>query len=358
MRVPLTACGSGPARSLRSSADTEGASQWSLGSARRGFQASIGSRAVQLDDSMSARIRVGITMGDPAGIGPEIARKAASDPRVTAVCEPVLYGSSCDGQERFAPGVLSAAAGHAAFQAIDRAVTDALAGRIDALATGPIHKEGLALAGFEWRGHTELLAHLTGAGEVAMMFHSAPLRVVLATIHVPLSAVPRLLTRARVEKTLALAASELPWFGVPRPRLALAGLNPHAGEGGLIGTEDRDVLAPAVAAARQRGIDVSGPLPADTVFRQAVDGRFDAVIACYHDQGLIPVKLVAFGKAVNVTLGLPIIRTSVDHGTAFDIAGQGVADPSSLIEAVRLAAWLAARSRSGCSAPADGVGAA
>ena len=307
---------------------------------------------------MSARIRVGITMGDPAGIGPEIARKAASDPRVTAVCEPVLYGSSCDGQERFAPGVLSAAAGHAAFQAIDRAVTDALAGRIDALATGPIHKEGLALAGFEWRGHTELLAHLTGAGEVAMMFHSAPLRVVLATIHVPLSAVPRLLTRARVEKTLALAASELPWFGVPRPRLALAGLNPHAGEGGLIGTEDRDVLAPAVAAARQRGIDVSGPLPADTVFRQAVDGRFDAVIACYHDQGLIPVKLVAFGKAVNVTLGLPIIRTSVDHGTAFDIAGHGVADPSSLIEAVRLAAWLAARSRSGCSAPADGVGAA
>ena len=235
---------------------------------------------------------------------------------------------------------------------------NAVAGRIDALATGPIHKEGLALAGFEWRGHTELLAHLTGAGEVAMMFHSAPLRVVLATIHVPLSAVPRLLTRARVEKTLALAASELPWFGVPRPRLALAGLNPHAGEGGLIGTEDRDVLAPAVAAARQRGIDVSGPLPADTVFRQAVDGRFDAVIACYHDQGLIPVKLVAFGKAVNVTLGLPIIRTSVDHGTAFDIAGQGVADPSSLIEAVRLAAWLAARSRSGCSAPADGVGAA
>ena len=307
---------------------------------------------------MSTRIRVGITMGDPAGIGPEIARKAATDARVTKVCEPVLYGPSNDRQERFAPGVLSAEAGRAACRAIERAVIDALAGRIDALATGPIHKEALALAGFEWRGHTELLANLTGAGEVAMMFHSVPLRVVLATIHVPLSAVPRLLTQGRVENTLALAASELPRFGVPRPRLALAGLNPHAGEGGLIGTEDRDVLAPAVEAARQRGLDVSGPHPADTVFRQAVDGRFDAVIACYHDQGLIPVKLLAFGTAVNVTLGLPIIRTSVDHGTAFDIAGQGVADPSSLIEAVRLAAQLATRSRTGCSAAADRVGAA
>ena len=281
-------------------------------------------------------------MGDPAGIGPEIALRVVADPRVTEVCEPVLYGPlTAAERERFSPGVLSADAGRAAYDAVEEAVTDALAGRLDAIATGPIHKEALSLAGYAWRGHTELLAHLTGAGDVAMMFHSPRLCVVLATVHVPLSAVPGLLTRTRVETTLALAAAELPRFGVDRPRLALAGLNPHAGEGGLMGLEDREVLGPAVASARGRGIDVTGPVPADTVFRQAVDGRFDAVIACYHDQGLIPVKLVAFGEAVNVTLGLPIVRTSVDHGTAFDIAGQGVADETSLVHAVVLAARLA-----------------
>ena len=280
-------------------------------------------------------------MGDPAGIGPEIALAAAADRRVTAVCEPVLYGPLAAAERaRFRPGELSAAAGRAALDAVERAAADALAGRVDAIATGPINKEALALAGSPWRGHTELLAHVTGAREVAMMFHSPRLCVVLATVHVPLSAVPRLLTRDRVETVLDLAAAHLPRFGVARPRLALAGLNPHAGEGGLLGTEDRDVLAPAAAAARGRGIDVAGPLPADTVFRQAVDGRFDAVVACYHDQGLIPVKLAAFGEAVNVTLGLPIVRTSVDHGTAFDIAGRGVADAASLVQAVVLAARL------------------
>ena len=281
-------------------------------------------------------------MGDPAGIGPEIAFAAAADGRVTAVCEPVLYGPLTAAERaRFRPGELSAAAGRAALDAVERSVADALAGRLDAIATGPINKEALALAGSPWRGHTELLAHVTGARDVAMMFHSPRLCVVLATVHVPLSAVPRLLTRDRVETVLGLAAAHLPRFGVARPRLALAGLNPHAGEGGLLGTEDRDVLAPAAAAARGRGIDVAGPLPADTVFRQAVDGRFDAVVACYHDQGLIPVKLAAFGEAVNVTLGLPIVRTSVDHGTAFDIAGRGVADAASLVQAVVLAARLA-----------------
>ncbi len=291
---------------------------------------------------MNARVRVGITTGDPSGIGPEIACKAAADARVVSACDPVLYGpSSSEECAVFPPGVVSADSAKTAYQAVELAVADALSGRIDAIATAPIHKEGLKLAGFDWRGHTELLAHLTNTREVAMMFHSAPLRVVLATIHVPLSAVPRLLTRRRVETTLALAAAELPRFGVPKPRLALAGLNPHAGEGGLFGSEERDVLVPAVETARAAGVDVVGPLPADTVFRQAVDGRFDAVVACYHDQGLIPVKLVAFGKAVNVTLGLPIIRTSVDHGTALDIAGRGVADPSSLVHAVLLAAQLA-----------------
>jgi 4-hydroxythreonine-4-phosphate dehydrogenase len=175
-----------------------------------------------------------------------------------------------------------------------------------------------------------------------MMFYSRPLRVVLATVHVSLAEVPRLLTRARLDEVIALAAEEMPRFGFPCPRLAVAGLNPHAGEHGVIGTEDDEVIAPAVEAAREAGIDVRGPYPADTLFVRATRGEFDAVIACYHDQGLIPIKLVAFGQAVNVTLGLPIIRTSVDHGTAFDIAGKGVADPGSMIEAVLLAARLAA----------------
>jgi 4-hydroxythreonine-4-phosphate dehydrogenase len=174
-----------------------------------------------------------------------------------------------------------------------------------------------------------------------MMFYSDALRVVLATIHIPLAEVPRALTRESLEATIALTAAEMPRFGWPAPRLALAGLNPHAGEHGLMGLEDDAVLAPAVAASRARGVAIEGPLPADTVFVRAMRGEFDAVIACYHDQGLIPVKLVAFGRAVNVTLGLPIIRTSVDHGTAFDIAGRGIADPSSLVHAVLLAARLA-----------------
>jgi 4-hydroxythreonine-4-phosphate dehydrogenase len=174
-----------------------------------------------------------------------------------------------------------------------------------------------------------------------MMFYADVLRVVLATIHIPLADVPRALTRELLEETIELTAKELPRFGWPSPRLALAGLNPHAGEHGLIGLEEDAVMIPAVAASRARGIRIDGPLPADTVFVRAMRGDFDAVIACYHDQGLIPVKLVAFGRAVNVTLGLPIIRTSVDHGTAFDIAGQGIADPSSLVHAVLLAAQLA-----------------
>jgi 4-hydroxythreonine-4-phosphate dehydrogenase len=175
-----------------------------------------------------------------------------------------------------------------------------------------------------------------------MMFYASALRVVLATIHVPLAAVAGLLTEDLVAFTIDLTARELPRFGFPSPRLALAGLNPHAGEHGLIGHEDDERLRPAVTTCRERGIDVTGPWPADTVFVRAARGEFDAVVACYHDQGLIPVKLLAFGRAVNVTLGLPIIRTSVDHGTAFDIAGTGRADHSSLVEAIRLAARLAA----------------
>ena len=291
---------------------------------------------------MTRRPRIGVTVGDPAGIGPEIARKAAADPALASGCEIVLYGpSSDDDVAQFERGRVSAAAGRAAYHAIVEATRDAKAGRIDAVATAPVNKEAFAAAGLPWRGHTDLLAHLTGAPRVAMMFYAEALRVVLATVHIPLAEVPGALTGEVLEGTIDLAASELPRFGFSSPRLALAGLNPHAGEHGVIGREDDDVLAPAVAASQSRGIQVTGPFPADTIFIRAMRGEFDAVIACYHDQGLIPIKLVAFGRAVNVTLGLPIVRTSVDHGTAFDIAGKGTADPSSLIEAITLAARLA-----------------
>ncbi len=294
------------------------------------------------DVRVSERPRIGVTVGDPAGIGPEIARKAAADSSLAELCEIVLYGPhSGHDLARFAPGRVSAAAGASAYDSIVRAVEDASARRIDAIATAPINKEAFAAAGLPWRGHTELLGQLTGSPQVAMMFYAEALRVILATVHIALADVPAALTPTTLEGVIDLAARELPRFGIRSPRLALAALNPHAGEHGLIGREDDEVLAPAVAACRARGIDVRGPLPADTVFVRAMRGEFDAVVACYHDQGLIPVKLVAFGNAVNVTLGLPIVRTSVDHGTAFDIAGQGIADPSSLIAAIRLAARLA-----------------
>jgi 4-hydroxythreonine-4-phosphate dehydrogenase len=310
-------------------------------------------------------MRIGITLGDPAGIGPEIAAKAIADPRVRAACEPILYGPA--DLSAFPAGQLSADAGRAAYDAIASAVADALAGRLSAVVTCPVNKEAFALAGLPWRGHTDLLAHLTGSEFVAMMFHSPRLLVVLATVHVALREVPALVTRPLVERVVRLAARELPRFlgrvgqvgqvghaslpalapqpaPAPQParvRLAVAGLNPHAGEHGLMGEEDERVLRPAIESLAASGIDVRGPFPADTVFVRAMAGEFDAVVACYHDQGLIPVKMAAFGAAVNVTLGLPIIRTSVDHGTAFDIAGRGIADPGSLIAAILLAARLA-----------------
>ena len=302
--------------------------------------------------------RIGITLGDPAGIGPEIAAKAIADPRVRAACEPVLYGPA--DLSAFPAGQLSADAGRAAYDAIASAVADALAGRLSAVVTCPVNKEAFALAGLPWRGHTDLLAHLTGSEFVAMMFHSPRLLVVLATVHVALREVPALVTQSLVERVVRLAARELPRFlgrvgqvgeaplasPAPQParvRLAVAGLNPHAGEHGLMGEEDERVLRPAIESLAASGIDVRGPFPADTVFVRAMAGEFDAVVACYHDQGLIPVKMAAFGAAVNVTLGLPIIRTSVDHGTAFDIAGRGIANPGSLIAAILLAARLADR---------------
>ena len=283
--------------------------------------------------------RIALTVGDPAGIGPEIVAKAAADPAVRAVCEPIVFAPPAIDGMRI--GEVSAAAGQAAYDTLIRAVDAAKRHEVDAIATAPINKLAFSQAGLHWKGHTDLLAHLCGVERVAMMFHAPQLKVVLATVHVPLSAVPALITRDNIDGILALTAKWLPRFGIKAPRIAVAGLNPHAGEAGVLGTEDDEVLAPSVAAARADGIDAYGPFPADTVFVRASRGEFDCVVACYHDQGLIPVKLLAFGEAVNVTLGLPIIRTSVDHGTAFDIAGKGLADPGSMIAAVKLAAVLA-----------------
>jgi len=288
------------------------------------------------------RVRVGITVGDPAGIGPEIAARAAADVRVREVCEPVLFAPADLTGVRL--GQESAGGGRAAYEVITRAVEAARRGDVHAIATAPISKRALALAGLPWKGHTDLLAHLCGVEHVRMLFYAdraRPLCVTLATVHVRLAEVPRLLSTTEVCRTIVMTAGWLTGLGVVSPRVALAGLNPHAGEGGLFGDEEEQVLRPAVAAARDQGVEASGPWPGDTVFLRATRGEFDAVVACYHDQGLIPVKLLAFGEAVNVTIGLPIVRTSVDHGTAFDIAGRGTADAGSLVAAVRLAARLA-----------------
>jgi 4-hydroxythreonine-4-phosphate dehydrogenase len=283
--------------------------------------------------------RVAVTVGDPSGIGPEVAQRAAADSRVLDVCEPILYGPS--GDRSFKPGLLSADAGRAAYEAIVRAVEDVRQNRVAAIATGPVNKEAFRLAGLPWHGHTDLLAHLLGVPAVAMMFHSEALRVVLATAHIALAEVPKALTAKTMETTIRLTACELPRFGYANPRIAVAGLNPHAGEHGLFGQEEDTDIRPAIETCRASGIDVSGPFPADTLFVRARRGEFDVVVCCYHDQGLIPVKMVAFGHAVNVTLGLPFVRTSVDHGTAFDIAGLGIADPESMVAAILLAAKLA-----------------
>lgn len=284
---------------------------------------------------------IAVTAGDPSGIGPEIAVKAMRHPRVVDICRAVIYGPQTPEElAAFPAGQVSAVSARAAYDAIVRATGDARAGRVQAIVTAPINKAAFAAAGFPWRGHTDLLAHLCGVPDAAMMFWSDRLRVVLATVHIPLADVPRALTRERLLGTIRLTANSLPRFGVVAPRLAVAGLNPHAGESGLLGPEEEAIIVPTVTAARSEGIDISGPFPADTIFLRAARGEFDAVVALYHDQGLIPVKLLAFGRAVNVTLGLPIVRTSVDHGTAFDIARQGIADEGSLVEAVLLAARL------------------
>jgi 4-hydroxythreonine-4-phosphate dehydrogenase len=243
-------------------------------------------------------------------------------------------------ESTIALGRIAPAAGHAAARSVLRAAADAMAGHVDALVTAPLNKESLRAAGYPWPGHTELLAEAAASRDVAMLFVGGGLRVALLTIHRSLRSVPDAITADETRRVVRLVHRELPRFGVSGGRIGLCGLNPHAGESGLFGREEIDVLRPAVTALRAEGIDVSGPHPADTLFVRAQRGEFDAVVAGYHDQGLVPVKLAAFGHAVNVTIGLPFVRTSVDHGTGFDIVEQGRADGGSMVEAMRVAAEL------------------
>ncbi len=315
---------------------------------------------------MSRPPRLALTIGDPAGIGPEIVLKALSAADGPAAADISVYGPPRVLEERarrfglrwpmagvrvvetgppedVALGVSSAAGGRVAAAAVLAAARDAMAGRVDALVTAPLNKESLAAAGHPWPGHTEMLAEAAGSSDFAMLFVGGGLRVALVTIHRSLRSVPDAIDAGEVMRIVRLVHRELPSLGAESRRIALCALNPHAGEGGLFGREEIDVLAPAVARLRAEGLDVAGPLPADSVFVRAARGEFDAVVAQYHDQGLIPVKLAAFGHAVNVTLGLPFVRTSVDHGTGFDIVDRGTADPGSLLAAMALAAEMAGR---------------
>jgi 4-hydroxythreonine-4-phosphate dehydrogenase len=324
--------------------------------------------------------RIGITIGDPSGIGPEIVLRAVADAELLALCIPVIVGDAAElsrqahelglasnfqirhesdfdlarldspiipiimdtncVNEPVKRGALSAASGRAAIAAIEACVRLCLAGKLDAMTTAPINKESLKLAGSSFPGHTEMLAALCGASQSLMCFFAGNLRVFLLTVHCSLADAIKAITTERVARAIELADHELRRFGIARPRIAVAGLNPHASEHGLFGSEEARQIEPAIEECRSKGIDVTGPFPADTLFLRAWKGEFDAVAACYHDQGLVAVKCLAFGHAVNVTLGLPIIRTSVDHGTAFDIAGKGVADHSSLVEAIKVAVGL------------------
>ncbi len=302
---------------------------------------------------MSYRPRLAVTLGDVRGIGPEIVAAAAADSRVRAAAELRLVGPSLRGlvvDERIGDwsGGSEADAGRLAGLAVDRAIELAQRGDVDGIVTAPLDKHALLAGGSDFPGHTELLAARTGR-PVAMMLAATrpaagmpnPLRVVLATTHVPLRDVPRLVTRDAILEAARVTRDGLrDWFGIASPRIALCALNPHAGDHGRFGREDDELLAPA---AREAGL--TGPLPADTVFVRAMRGAFDAVVAPYHDVGMTAIKVAAFGSAVNVTLGLPFPRTSPDQGTALDIAGQGIADPSSMIESILLCAEIVQRSR-------------
>lgn len=320
-----------------------------------------------------------ITMGDAAGIGPEIVARALAREEVHQWCRPLVIGAvdilthagqlvrsplswrrvSTPAGARFEPGTIDVldpgnltwaevtpgavcpAAGKAAAEYVLQAGKLALAGEVEAVVTAPLNKEAMRQGGYHYLGHTEILAELAHTPRCTTMLVSGDLRVVHVTRHVPLSQVASLITQERVLDTILLTAEGLRAFGLAQPRLGVAGLNPHNGEGGLLGREEIEVIGPAVEVARARGVDAQGPLAPDSIFWRALRGEFDAVVAMYHDQGHIAIKTHGFERSVTVTLGLPFIRTSVDHGTAFDIAWRGQANPQSLIEALHLAARLA-----------------
>lgn len=337
------------------------------------------------DAPCGRRPRIGITMGDPSGIGPEVVLKAVAERAVLQTCQPVIIGDAqllahtarklnlqCGyeivrrGEElpdetahaqpliyhldnvnaEIAPGVESGEAGRASAEYIEAAVVLCMSRQLDAMSTAPINKSALHHGGYNFPGHTEFLAYLSNTEESVMAFVAANLRIVLISTHVSLAEAIRLVKRERIVRVVRLAAQELKSWGIARPRIAVAAINPHGGENGLFGFEEGAEILPAVEECRALGeFEISGPFSADTIFLRASRGEFDAVIACYHDQAMIPIKCLSFGEAVNVTLGLPFIRTSVDHGTAFDIAGKGLAEHSSMVAAIKLAAELASANR-------------
>ncbi len=314
------------------------------------------------DKKMSTIKKIAITIGDPAGIGPEVALKAISAKEIAGICKPVIVGDravieetidklgiplSINDLELIDAGAIkdrnfqkcmpTAEGGKACMAYIKKVVELALNKSVDAIVTAPISKEALKMAGFKWPGHTELLAELTNIKDFAMMFYSDKLKVILVTIHTALSNVPDLIKKGKVLKTILLAKKACDMLGIENPRIAVSGLNPHAGESGIFGNEEIKEITPAIEEAQNMGISVSGPSPADTLFYRAYNGEFDIIVCMYHDQGLTPFKMIAFEKGVNMTVGLPIVRTSPDHGTAYDIAWKGIANPSSMIEAIKLA---------------------
>ncbi|MCX7775391.1 MAG: 4-hydroxythreonine-4-phosphate dehydrogenase PdxA [Rectinemataceae bacterium] len=340
------------------------------------------------ENEMTERLPViAITMGDPAGVGPEITAKSLSLKEIYQISNPLVVGDASimeraihligkplhihtirepnEAEFRFGTidvldqhsvelasfefGKVSGAAGHAAFEAIQKTIELAMAGQVDATVTSPINKEALNLAGYAFSGHTEIYAHYTKTRDYAMMLADGKLRVVHVTTHVPLREACDLIKKERVLSVIKLANAAMQDFGIDRPRIGVAGLNPHASDGGLFGLEERNEIAPAIAEARKYGMDVDGPISPDTLFVKAAGGYYDIVVAMYHDQGHIPVKMIGFiwdnsshtwksVRGVNITLGLPIIRTSVDHGTAFDQAWKGMASEESMVEAIRYAA--------------------
>ncbi|MDD3515169.1 MAG: 4-hydroxythreonine-4-phosphate dehydrogenase PdxA [Synergistaceae bacterium] len=319
---------------------------------------------------------IGITIGDPSGVGPEISLKALKNEEVLSSCIPVLYGDEAvlrraapivgctkeivpiGGPEEakegrisvVSPGVLTGPyefakvqgqCGRAAFAYIERAISDAMAGKIAAVVTGPLNKEALHAGGINYSGHTEIFADLTGTKDYAMLLMGGGVRVIHVSTHVALREACDRATKERVLTVIRLADKAVKALGVPEPRIAVAGLNPHSGESGLFGHEEIEEIIPAIEAARGEGMNVTGPVPPDTVFVKTLRGESDIVVAMYHDQGHIPLKITDFMGGVNVTVGLPIIRTSVDHGTAYGKAGKGTADESSMVSAVRAAVQFA-----------------